>query len=512
MKDYFLGIDFGTGGAKGCIINSKGDVLGYSFKEYPIISLNPGWSEHDPLLYWEICKQIVKECIYKTGINVNNIRGIAASSALPCMVLVNKSGEPIKNAYNLMDRRAVKEVSFIKNTIGENNYFKITKNRLDDHPSIVNLLWEKNNNKDIYKDIFKALTIEGFINYKLTNKFALVHQNATFVGGYDLLQKDFNEDFLKEIGIDRNVFPDLYYSNSIIGTITPQAEIETGLPQGIPVSAGQSDFNASCLASGVINEGDIQSNLGSCGNFGIIHKDENFMYEMIAFAFTVGEKDTYITVPTTATGGMSIRFIRDNFSQLEIAAEKAFGLDSYKLLDAQAEKIPPGSDGLIVLPFLNGERTPIWDANARGVVFGLSLNHNKGHLIRATMEGVAYAMFDSFKLIKESGRKINYPLIMNEGGAKSTIWRKIITDVFNTPTVLVKQRAGAPLGDAYLAAVATGYFKNFNICKDLAQYIDQMNPDEENHNKYFKYYGLYKDIYKNLKESYKKLAELRNKI
>ena len=238
MKDYFLGIDFGTGGANGCIVNSKGDVLGYSFKEYTIISLNPGWSEHDPLLYWEICKQIIKECIYKTRINVNNIRGIATSSALPCMVLVNKSGKLLKNAYNLMDRRAVKEVSFIKNTIGENNYFKITKNMLDDHPSIVNLLWEKNNNKDIYKDIFKALTIGGFINYKLTNKFTLVHQNATFVGEYDLLQKDFNEDFLKEIGIERNIFPDLYYSNSIIGAITPKAELETGLFHGVPVFAG----------------------------------------------------------------------------------------------------------------------------------------------------------------------------------------------------------------------------------------------------------------------------------
>jgi xylulokinase len=206
---------------------------------------------------------------------------------------------------------------------------------------------------------------------------------------------------------------------------------------------------------------------------------------------------------------MSLRFIRDKFSHLELAAEKFFDMDAYDLLNQQAEDIPPGSEGLIVLPFLTGERTPIWDPLARGVVFGLSLNHTKGHWIRATMEGVAYAMYDSFRLIKEAGRKINLPIVMHEGGAKSNLWRQIITDVFNTPTVLTKQRTGAPFGDAYLAGVVTGHFKDYSLCKELAEYVDMMEPDEKKHKQYMEYFGLYKNIYENLKKDFVELARLR---
>ena len=275
--------------------------------------------------------------------------------------------------------------------------------------------------------------------------------------------------------------------------------------------AGQVDFAASCIASGVTEVGDTQSNLGTCGNFGVIHKDTDFMYEMITWLFTVNERDTYITAATTTTGGMCIRFIRDKFSQLEVAAENAFGLNSYDLLDQQAEQVPPGSDGLIVLPFLTGERTPIWDSNARGLIFGLSLNHSKSNFIRATMEGVAFALYDSLEYFKKRKIKINFPLVMHEGGAKSSIWRHIITDIFNVDTVLTESRVGAPFGDAVLAAVGTGYLKDFSKCKQWAKYSDKMEPDSKNNEIYMEYFRLFKNIYENVKENYKELAILRGK-
>ena len=233
------------------------------------------------------------------------------------------------------------------------------------------------------------------------------------------------------------------------------------------------------------------------------------MFEMIALAFTVGEKDTYITIPTTTTGGMSIRYLRDAFGQLEVETERLLGVDAYDLLNLQAQKAPLGSDGLVVLPFLMGERTPIWDVHARGCIFGLSLNHTKGHLIRATMEGVAYAMYDSFRLIQQAGMKVNLPIVMHEGGAKSPLWRQIITDVFNTPTVLTRRRTGAPFGDAVLAGVATGVFKDYSMCKDWAEYVDRMDPALDNHERYMEYFALYKQLYAHVKDDYRSLAKLR---
>jgi xylulokinase len=203
--------------------------------------------------------------------------------------------------------------------------------------------------------------------------------------------------------------------------------------------------------------------------------------------------------------------MRDQFSPVEIEMEKLVNMSSYQMMDMEAERISPGSDGLVVLPYLMGERTPIWDVHARGVIFGLSLSHTKAHLVRAMMEAVAYALYDSFRLIRDTGRKINYPIVMNEGGARSMVWRKIITDVFNVPTVLVKNRAGAPYGDALLAGVATGMFKDFSIARQKVEHIEPMEPEPQNHELYMEYFQVYKSLYEHVKNDFKSLARLREK-
>ena len=506
----FLGIDYGTGGAKGCIIDLEGNVLGYVFEEYPIITLKPDWSEHDPQLYWKIACRIISGCIEQAKIMPAEIKGVAVSCALPSMVMIDSEGNPVNNAYNLMDRRAKSEVEWIRENIGEKEVFNITANRLDDHHSAVNLMWEKNNRPDFFKRIHKAFSISSFINFKLTDAIAEAHQCACFTGAYNILERKYDKDLIERLGLGADLFCKTHYAEEIIGEVSKKASDETGLAPGTPVVAGQADFTASCIASGVIDVGDIQSNLGTCGNFGVIHRDTDFIYEMITWGFTVGEKDTYITAATTTTGGMLLRYIRDVFSQLEVAAENSFGISSYELLDMQAEKALPGSDGLIILPFLTGERTPIWDSYAKAVVFGLSLNHNRSHFLRAAMEGVAYAMYDSLKYFVNKKVKINFPLVMHEGGAKSNIWRQIITDVFNVPTVLTKRKTGAPFGDAILAGVATGHFKDYAMCKQWAEYINMLEPIEKNHKKYMQYFEIYKEIYMHIKQDYRKLARLRD--
>jgi xylulokinase len=265
------------------------------------------------------------------------------------------------------------------------------------------------------------------------------------------------------------------------------------------------------MGAGAIHEGDIQMNLGTCGNFGIITKDTNFPPSMINFAYTTNSEDTYIIVPTTTTGGQLIRYMRDNFYRMETGAEAVYGLNTFDLINREAEMVPAGSEGLVVLPYLMGERTPIWDVHARGTVFGLSLNHTRGHIMRAMMESVAFALYDSFRILKETGHKISGQIVLNEGGAKSKLWRSIITDVFNTPTVLVERRTGAPFGNAILAGVATGVFKDFSVAEQFTSYIDPMEPDQDKHGLYMDYFSLYKDLYEHIKGDFKTLAMLRKK-
>ena len=513
MAYYLLGIDYGTGGAKACIIDEEANVLSYAFREYPIYTDKPGWSEHDPMRYWSVACEIIKECIQKAGINPKDIKGIANSSALPSMVMVDKDHNPINMAYNLMDRRATEEVKWLKKNIDTQRMFDINCNRLEDHSNLINLMWEKKNRPQDYSRIYKALTIDGFIRLKLTGKATANYSSGAFFGvAYDVRNNVFDEKLLKEIGLSMDMMPEFFACEEIIGYVTNEAAIETGLDVGIPVAAGTVDCNAGWVGAGAIEVGDIQINLGTCGVIGVLHQDPQLMVDtMINCTYPTDSRNVYTTIAATTTGGQSLRYLRDNFSHLELAMEKLMpSFNSYECLDQEAEMVKPGSDGLIALPYLMGERTPIWDANARGVLFGLSLNHTKAHLVRAMMEGVAYALYDSYLIIEKSCSKINLPIVFNEGGAKSKLWRRIITDVFNVPTVVVKSRIGAPMGDAILAGVATGIFKDFSIAKEKAEYIDHIEPIKENHDLYMNYFKIYKNLYEHTKSEFDDLAALRN--
>lgn len=513
MSSYLLGMDYGTGGAKACIIDENADVLAYAFREYPIYTNKPGWSEHDPVLYWTIACDLIKECLKKSGVKGKDIKGIANSSALPSMVMVDHNHHPINLAYNLMDRRATEEVKWLKEHIGEQRMFEINCNRIEDHSTLVNLMWEKKNRPDDFKRIHKALSIDGFIRLKLTGKATANYSSGAFFGvAYDVRKNKFDEQLVEEIGLSMDIMPDFYSSEEIVGYVTEEAARETGLAAGIPVAAGSVDCNAGWVGGGAVEVGDIQINLGTCGVMGCVHQNPDLMVDsMINCSYTTNSREVFVTVAATTTGGQSLRYLRDNFSQLEVATEKLVpGFNSYEALDKLAETVEPGSEGLIVLPYLMGERTPLWDVDARGVVFGLSLNHSKAHLVRAMMEGVAYAMYDSYRIFEQQSSKINLPIVLNEGGAKSRLWRRIITDVFNVPTVFVKSRIGAPMGDAILAGVATGVFPDFSIAKKKAEYVDRLEPIKENHDLYMKYYEIYQSVYQHVKEDFVKLTNVRN--
>lgn len=506
---YVLGIDYGTGGGKVALIDESATVRGYAFQEYPIHTDHPGWSEHDAPTYWNLACTLIPKVLEQAHAKALEVKAVAISSAMPSLVMVDEAGEPVARAYNLMDRRALDEVESLRKLLGEQRIFEISKNRLDDHPMIINLLWEKHHRPEIFARIHKALSIDGFVTAKLTGKFTGHYSGAAFYGvAYDLLKRRFDPDILKEIGLDSSIFPDLHRCEDIVGHVTSQAAKATSLAEGTPVCAGQVDCNAGWSGAGAIEPGDIQMNLGTCGNFGIIHDQPVFHESMIAFNYTTDSEKTFITVPTTTTGGHLIRYVRDNFYKAEKESLAAEGKDVYDLINEEASAVPPGSEGLLILPYMMGERTPIWDVHARGVLFGLSLHHTRGHIARAMMESVAYALYDSFRMIKETGIAINTPIVLNEGGAKSVLWRRIITDVFNCPTVMVENRVGAPYGDAILAGISIGMFKDFSIAKEHALYIHPMEPDAGRHQMYMDHFSLYKELYGHVKQDFRALAEL----
>lgn len=506
---YLLGVDFGTGGSKACLTDIDMNQLAYSYQEYPILTEKLDYSEHDPVLYWKSFCKNVHACIKNAGIDAREIVCIALSSAMPSMVVTDKDGNSLGRAINMLDHRAKKEASSIIAQYGMDGYFEITANRLEDHPSIVNLLWIKNNEPERYRKIAHVHSIDSYISYLLTGVHNINSSNAMFFGGYSIPEKKFNNKFLEDIGLNPNIFPQVTDCTTIIGTVSQHVAEETGLAPGTKVLSGQTDCNASWLGAGATKSGDIQMNLGTCGNMGIIMDSPNFSPLMINWPYTIPQ--TYVSVPTTQTGGVLMRYVRDNFSPLERATESITGVDAYDLLNREAETVRPGSEGLVVLPYLMGERTPIWDNYAKGTVFGLSLRHNKRHLVRAMMESVAYALYHNFEILLKHVEKINCPIVLNEGGAKSMLWRKIITDVFNVPTVLVKHRTGAPYGDCLLAGVGCGLIDSFDSVHSKVEYIHLMEPDAHHHEIYMDYYAIYKNLYLCLKDQFVELDKVNRR-
>ncbi len=506
---YLLGIDYGTGGAKACLTDSELNVLSYAFREYPIYTEKLDHSEHDPLLYWHYACELIKSCLQQSGVNPKDVMALAISGAMPSLVVTDEKGQALGRAINLMDKRAQKQMQEVADKIGLENYVEVTGNRLEDHPCIVNLLWMKEHEKERFSKIARVHTVDGYLNFLLTGVHNVNRSNAMFMGAYDINGGQFDTMMLQAIGLPTYIFPQVTDCVDIIGIVNEQAALDTGLAPGTLVLSGQTDCNAGWLGGGATRVGDIQMNLGTCGNFGVILPSADFKPGTINFNYTL--PGTFITVPTTTTGGVLMRYMRDQFSHLEKATEQLTGLDAYDLLNMEAAKIPPGSEGLVVLPYLMGERTPLWDANARGTIFGLSLRHTKGHLVRAMMESVAFALYHSFEALGFSGSALNVPIVLNEGGAKSELWRRIITDVFNLPTVMLKNRVGAPYGDCLLAGVGAGVIKSFDLAREKAQYVGLMEPDAATHQVYMDYFDIYKDLYPQLKEQFAKLAQVNKR-
>jgi xylulokinase len=244
---------------------------------------------------------------------------------------------------------------------------------------------------------------------------------------------------------------------------------------------------------------------------GVVHETPTFTKDMITIIHTADSRRKYTTLAALVSCGALIRYFRDNFGQLERATEGISGINAYDIMNAEAKHVPPGSNGLIILPYFMGERTPIWDTHARGVAFGLSLDHGRGHLIRAMMEGAGYALLHNFDLMRAGGVKMDLPLVLSEGGANSPLWRQIIADILNVECVFATSSKGAPVGNAVAAGVGVGIFKNYDVVKDWVQLGPKTVPNPENRELYMKLYTIFRDLYPALKQHYVEVAEALHK-
>jgi len=503
-KEFLIGVDIGTLGSKGVIIDSEGKLLSSFFMEHTIDIPRPGWVEQDPeRIYWREFKTIVARLLKESGVSPERVAGIGVSSLSPDACPVDEDKRPLRPTIIYMDRRAVEECELVKKKFGEDKIVRITGNAIDPYFSGYKMLWLMRNEPETYKKTWKFLNACKYVVLKLTDVPSIDISNAVLAAPFfDYSKRSWNKEICSELGFDLEKLPEIFKIGEVIGEVTAEAAKELGLVEGIPVISCGPDAMMSYYSVGALDEGDSVFMYGTTGCWGIITSKPVIDPRLIN-SFYLGD-DKYISLAGMVTTGALVRWFRDEFGTVELDVEKAAGISAYSILDREAEKIPPGSEGVIILPYFMGERTPIWDPKARGVIFGLTLYHTKAHVYRAVLESAGYALKQHIEIIKELGIPVKRVIAVN-GGARSRLWRQIISDITGLSQQYIAEAPGAPYGDAFLAGVASGVFEDMTQIRRHVRIAEETKPNEENSRKYEKLYEVYKELYPRLMELMHKL-------
>ena len=505
---YLLGIDIGTSGTKTVIFDTKGNGIANSTVEYPLYQPKIGWAEQDPRDWWNAVCASSKEVIEKSGINSADIAGIGLSGQMHGLVLLDENDEVLRKSIIWCDQRTHAECKEITEKVGAERLIEITANPALTGFTASKILWVRNNEPDIYSRISKILLPKDYIRFMLTGEYATEVSDASGMQLLDIKNRCWSGEVLEKLEIKREWLGKMYESCENTGAVTETAAMATSLAVGTIVAGGAGDQAAGAVGNGIVKEGIISSTIGTSGVV-FAHMD-NIEIDMQGrvHTFCHAVPGAWHVMGVTQGAGLSLKWFRDNFCIEEMRTADLMGIDPYVLMDKEAGRISAGSEGVLYLPYLMGERTPHLDPDARGVFFGLSAAHNKAHMIRAVLEGVVYSLRDCMEIIRGMGIKASQ-VRASGGGGRSPIWRQMQADMFNADICTINSSEGPALGVAILAGVASGIYEDVvTACEQIISVKEKQEPDVESAAAYDKFYKVYGNLYKHLKEDYKEITRI----
>ncbi len=505
---YILGIDLGTSGTKTVLFDSEGKKIASSTVEYDLIQPQNGWAEQDPNDWWEAAVATTKQVLSKSEVNPSDIKGIGISGQMHGLVMVDQDGKVIRNAILWCDGRTTEECAEITETIGKEKLIEISANPALTGFTAGKVLWVKKNEPENYKRCKKILLPKDYIRFMLTGEYGGDVSDASGTNLFDVKNRKWSDEIIQKLGLNREMFPDCGESVDVAGTVTAKASETTGLSQGTIVCYGAGDNASAAIGTGVIEKGKAFTTIGTSGVI-FAHSDApQIDIKGRVHTFCSAIPGAYTVMSCTLAAGMSLKWFKDNLCSAEVAIAEHIGKDTYQIIDQGVARIPIGSNKLIFLPYIMGERSPILDEKSRGVFFGLSGVHTKYHMLRSIMEGVAYSQKQNFELMKDM--EISFDTMYAcGGGGKSEIWRSMLADLYETAVVTLQNDEGPALGVAILASVASGIYPDIkSACDKMIKVKTRIEPTEQNSEKYKDFYKIYVGLYDNLKDSFKALSEI----
>jgi xylulokinase len=506
-----VGVDVGTTGTKTILVDHKGKLVAKAVAEYPLHSPQLGWTEQHPADWWTATVQTIREVLQTSGVKPERIVGLGLSGQMHGSVFLDAAGEVIRPAILWNDQRTALQCEAITSKVGRKQIVAETCNPVLTGFQAPKIIWLRDHEPGNYERLAQVLLPKDYIRYRLTGEYATEVSDASGTALFNVPQRRWSDLIIGRLGLPKSWLPRVYESPEVTGAITRLAAEATGLRVGTLVVGGGGDQAAGGVGNGIVESGAVSCTTGTSGVV-FAHLDSPVMDEQLrthTFCHAVPGKWHVMGVMLSAGG--SLRWLRDALFAEEKSVSAQLGVDPYELMTAEAERVPPGSEGLVFLPYLTGERTPHPDPAARGVFFGLGLTHERRHLTRAVLEGVAYGLRDCFDLI--AGMGLQMPQVrVSGGGSRSRLWRQIQADVAGREMCVINMAEGAAFGAALLAGVGAGVYADVGAaCRQTIRVVSTLQPRPEAVAAYEVGYQLYRSLYPTLRASFARLHEVRQK-
>src|SRR2546421_1226145 len=501
-----LSIDLGTTGIKAALFAAEdGHVLSSSFVEYPLLHPQPGWAEQHPADWWQATVAAIRTCLAQAAlrdVQPADVQGIGLSGQMHGVVLLDEENQVLRPCIIWADQRSEAQCRWMTERVGAERLIDYVSNPALPGFSAPKALWVRDNEPDIFARARTLLLPKDYIRFRLTGELAIEISDAAGTCLLDVKHGVWSREVLEAIEFDPALLPPVVPAVAICGSTTEEIEQLTGLLAGTPVAGGGADNACGAVGNGVVQPGLALVSIGTSGvvlaytdspqvdRSGPIPRVHTFNHAVPQAWYLMG---------VTQGAGLSLRWVRDNIGLPERALEHWTGLDAYALLTREAEGVPAGSDGLLFLPYLQGERTPHLDAYARGGWIGLTASHDRRHLVRSVLEGVAFSLKDCFTIIEEQGLTLEQ-VRATGGGAKSPLWRQIIADVLGVELVTTNAQEGPAFGAALLAGVTSGIYSSVQqACEATIRIVERTLPQSDKPVAYARAYEQFRALYPALK-------------
>lgn len=493
-----IGVDVGTSATKVVAFDTSGKVLSEYSVEYPLYQPNNGWAEQDPQDWAAAAINGLTEVI--KCLNGKTVAGIGVSGQMHGLVMLDENMKPIRRSIIWCDQRTVKECDEITQKVGKERLFEITCSPALTGFTASKLMWVKNNEPDNYAKCKHMLLPKDYVRFCLAGTLYMDYSDASGTQLLDIKNRCWSKEICDALGIDASILPTLCDSCADCGNITEEMAEKIGLSEVCPVAAGAGDNASAAVGCGVVDDGDAFATIGTSGVVFAPTDEIKIDQKGRIHTFCSAVPNQWHVMGVTQAAGLSLKWIKDNLCVDISENAKKNGESSYVVIDKIASETPIGSNGVMYLPYLMGERTPHLDPYARGAFVGLGGANTRNDMLRATMEGVSFSLKDCLEIFAEVGVAPDKTVLCG-GGAKSALWRNMLTDVFATDTCTSSSTESCALGAAILAGVACGVYKSVKDgCEKSVFEKDVLSPDKSKTEIYNKYYAIFKKVYPALKE------------